>query len=241
MPQENDTLKVAIVEDAIADKDVLQEALQRFGEEKSLEVQITWFDRAIRFLESNNANFEIVFMDIEIPDMNGMEAARKLRKENQDVVLVYVTNLAKYAVLGYETGASAYILKPVNYNAFSFKMAKIYDLVLSKRKGKFLIQFGNKTLVSPVNNIIYVEVMKHKLIIHTIEGDFETWKMTMAGVSKQLIPFGFSLCNACYLVNLQFVNSIMDDEVIVKGIPLKISAKRKKQFKEDLMSYIYRN
>lgn len=239
MMSENEALKVAIVEDSKEDMELLKKAMLRFGQEESIDVQITWFERATSFLEYNISNFELVFMDIEIPDMNGVEAAKKMREINQDIVLIYVTNLAKYAVLGYETDASAYILKPLNYSSFAFKMKKIITLIISKRKEKFILQFGNKTMVFPIRNIIYVEVMKHKLIIHAIDGDYETWKATMGQISKQLKPYGFSQCNVCYLVNLQYVNSIVDDMAIIKGIPLKISSTKKKQFKDDLTSYIY--
>src|SRR5699024_9949367 len=98
-------LHVAIVEDDQETREQLEEFIRRYGDEHGLSFEIESFADGIQIVERDASRFDIILLDIEMPCMNGMEAAQKLRAADADVVLVFVTNMAQYAIRGYEVGA----------------------------------------------------------------------------------------------------------------------------------------
>lgn len=117
-------VNVAIVEDEIRSADVLCGFLERYGSEKGREFAVSRFTDAIAFLENYVPRYDIVFMDIQLPDMDGMTASRRLRALDRDVILIFVTNMANYAVSGYEVDALDFIVKPVSYFPFTVKLER---------------------------------------------------------------------------------------------------------------------
>lgn len=103
----------AIVEDNKRDAERLLSFQERYGKEHKLVQQCQWFSDAEKFLKSDTRRFDIVFMDIELPGMSGMEAAEKMRQSNPDIILIFITNLAQYVMKGYQVDALDYVLKPI--------------------------------------------------------------------------------------------------------------------------------
>lgn len=95
-------LKISIIEDQEPAQELLKSFLGRYATEKNLQLDIVCYGDAFSFLEKYKKGSDIIFMDIELPGINGMEAARRLRETDNMAVLIFVTNMAQYAVKGYE-------------------------------------------------------------------------------------------------------------------------------------------
>ena len=115
-------LRCAIVEDSPRELEHLKECLARYSAERDIPLETTAFGDAASFLEHYRADYDIVFMDIELPGINGMEAAHRLREIDQQVILIFVTNMAQFAVKGYEVDALDYIIKPAQYGPLSIEV-----------------------------------------------------------------------------------------------------------------------
>ena len=115
-------LRVAIVEDSPRDAEQLTNCLRRFCSKHGTEIEIERYENALLFLQGYKGDFEIVFMDIDMPMMSGTEAARSLRRVDPHVLLIFVTALARFALNGYEVDAYDFIVKPVQENFFEAKM-----------------------------------------------------------------------------------------------------------------------
>ena len=102
--------KIAIVEDNRAAMEKLQGYLERYAQENNEKFDIASFGDALAFLDSYRRIYDMVFMDIELPFINGMEAAQRLREIDKQVVLLFVTNMAQFAVKGYEVDALDYLV-----------------------------------------------------------------------------------------------------------------------------------
>ena len=118
--------RIAIVEDENKDSDLLENYIARYFSEEASEnrYQVTVFNNAGVFVEHYRADFDLILLDIQMPGMNGMDAAAALRKKDSSVLLVFVTNMAQYAVKGYDVNAAGFILKPVSYYDFLLRIRK---------------------------------------------------------------------------------------------------------------------
>lgn len=228
---------VAVIEDEDEAADKLASYLLRYGNEHGEEFKIFRFAGAIPFLTNYNPNYDIVFMDIELPDLNGMEASRRLREVDHDVMLIFVTNMAQFAVGGYEVGAFDFIVKPVSYPNFALKFSRALNRLEKTKDIQVWIngKQGIKRIVS--SRLKYVEVAKHTIIWHTVDGDI-TSTGTLKNVMEQLEGGTFAQCNQCYLVNLKFVSGVEGYKVVVGDEELQISHPKKKDFVRSLNLYL---
>lgn len=109
-------ISVAIVEDNPTESENLCSLLKQYGDDASIEIKITKFDNGFKFLDGYKAVYDVVFLDIEMPEMDGMTVARKLRSFDRSIFIVFVTNMARYAIQGYEVDALDYFLGSVTTN-----------------------------------------------------------------------------------------------------------------------------
>ncbi len=197
---------------------------------------VTRFKNGVTFLAAEGSDFDLVFMDIEMPSLNGMETAKRLRKLNPSVVLVFVTNFAQYAVNGYEVGALDFLVKPVTYANFEVKLLRATETVKMRAKDIVVISGSDGVVTVSKSDIKYVEIMSHDMIYHTVGcGDLRAYG-TLKKAEEMLGPC-FVRCSSAYLVNLAFVKSVRGYTVTVGGDKLPLSRLRKKAFMESLADY----
>ncbi len=229
--------KIAMVEDEEYAAAVLSDMLLRYGKEAGVSFEISHFQNAITFLTNYSPVFDIVFMDIELPYLNGMEAAKKLREQDTDTMLVFVTNVAQMAAKGYEVSAFDFVVKPLSYPALRMKLDRICSTLARRSYKRVTILSEGCKICIAARDILYVEVSDHTLIYHTEEGNFPAYG-SMSKAKEQLEGEDFFMCNSCYLVNLRYVRRIQKYSVLVGGDELQISHPRKKAFLQALNAYI---
>ena len=230
-------IKIAIVEDDKEQADLLTQYLNKYGKERQCEFGITHFDRAEKFLENCNGNFDIVFMDIELPDGNGMDVVRKMRETDKTTLVIFVTNLAQYAVKGYEVRAFDFIVKPIAYYNFTLKFSSALDSLETKKEIEIWIKTREGRIKLSASRIVYVEVVKHYLTYHTKDGNF-TALGSIGNAADELKGSSFSFCNRCYLVNLKYVTQVTQTQTLVNGEWLQISRPKRADFLKDLNDYL---
>lgn len=231
-------INIAIVEDEVAQADILKSHLKRYADEYKVAFNIRQFDNGICFIDNYAADYDIIFMDVKMPMMNGIEVAHKLRELDKKVLLFFVTSMQQYAVRGYEVEAMDYIIKPIGYYEFALKITKAMDKLQKNLKTvNFLVKtkMGYKKL--DASEILYVEISGHHSVFHTISGDYRQYQ-TISSIEKELDGYGFARCNNCYLVNLSYVSAIKDYTVVVGKHELLISHPRKKEFTDKFTAFL---
>ena len=159
---------IALVEDEPEAADVLASFIARYAGEKGLELTVTRFGNAMDF-EMTHQHFDLVFMDIQMPGINGMEAAQLMRTYDSETPIIFVTNLAQYAVKGYEVDALDFIVKPVTYFNFRMRMDKAMRRIRRNASRSIAIGTRDGMRVVALSDIEYVEVSKHDLSYHLVD------------------------------------------------------------------------
>jgi DNA-binding LytR/AlgR family response regulator len=168
--------------------------------------------------------------------MDGMSAAEEIRKVDTEVVIIFITNMAQYAIRGYAVDALDYVLKPVSDFAFSQRLSRAISR-MKKRETKMLsLNIKGGTVRLDAANIYYIESQGHNLIFHTTSGGYEA-SGTMKDVEEKLSDLNFFRGNKGYLINLSHVDGIQEGCAIVKGESLLLSRSRKKDFMVALTNY----
>ena len=228
---------IIIVEDDNLDANNLISCIKKYGEEKEEEFSVARYSNVQSFIDAYN-DADIVFLDIAMPGIDGMTAAKMLREKDNDVTIVFVTNMLQMAINGYSVRAFDFIIKPVSYKNFAIRFANILKTV-TKKQGKE-IWINNKDGKTRINTskIKYIEIMQHILIFHMENGNEYRNTGTLVSLQELLKDEPFSMCNRCYFVNLAYVSSIKGNVVILNNISLQISRAKKKGFIKDLNDYI---
>lgn len=231
-------IKIAIVEDSATDARLLREYAESALGELDERCEISVYDSAVKFLDSYRGNSDIVFMDIELPALDGMKAAARLREIDSDVVLIFVTNMAQYAVNGYAVDAMDFMVKPVSYDNIKLKLSRAIKRINSKKEEKLVIQGKTGATVVSIPQIRYIEVMNHKITIYTVGGGCVVTTGSLGKIEQKLSKFAFSRCNNCYLVNLNYVTGVDDFTVYLDKDTLAVSRSRKKPFLKDIADHL---
>lgn len=226
-------LEIAIIEDEEKEAARLGGFLDRFSQETGVELRHSWYSGAAAFLAGYQCQYDLVLMDIRLPDMDGMKAAQKLRELDSAVVLVFVTSLAQYAVQGYSVDALDYILKPVNYSAFAMKMRRAVERCGRKREQWLLLNTNSGAIQLREFELCYVEIFDHHIRYHTQQANYDAYG-TLKSVERSLPAHSFFRCNNQCIVNLRYVSRIDGSTVVVDGREFSISRMRKKAFIERL-------
>lgn len=236
MDANNKTVNIAIIEDDAESAARLVSMLDRYGTENGLIMNKRSFGFSTEFLDTYNAGYDIVFMDIVLPDMDGMTAAKKLRETDKSVVLVFVTNMSQYAINGYEVGAADFIVKPFEYEHFAVKMQRIigrlniHDVIIPVKTADAVISIA-------ASDLKYVEVRGHELIYHTTHGNYSSYG-SLSKAERRLEEMRFVRCNSYYLVNPRYVESIGNNTAVVGGETLSISYAKRKEFRKAVVEYL---
>lgn len=220
-------LRIAIVEDHENEAKRLTALLEAYAEKHDRQFAITWLENANQFLDSYRHQYELVFMDIRMPGLNGMQAAYELREMDHSVVLVFLTSLAQYAVESYEVEATDYILKPITPAALDLKLPRILKRCVVDA-GEVVIQSGGETTRFRPNELHYVEIYDHHIQFVTESGVLRSYG-TLKEVESAL-PEGFFRVNNQTIVNLRFVTHVGSSDDTVAGRTFSISRGRRKEF-----------
>lgn len=228
--------KIAVVDDEWESADRLSKCFEEYGRETGAMFSITRFKNGLDFIEDYKPDFDIVFMDVDMPHKNGFATAKELREKDPNVVLVFVTFLAKYAIKGYEVDAMDYVIKPVNYNAFKITIERAIHRISKKEKEEVILPSAEGTIRIEISCLNYVEIADHDITYHTSRGNYKAYG-TMRAIEKLLPEKQFSKCNRSFLVNLRSVTRIQGNSVYVGDEQLEISRPRKQAFLDAFHEY----
>ena len=230
-------IRIAMVEDEAAVREQLQGYIQRYTRQYGTEFAVTEFSDGVEILDAYRPVYDIVLLDVEMKHLDGMETARRIRELARDVVLLFITNMAQYAIKGYAVGALDYVLKPVPYFAFSQQLQKAEEKLRRRARHYLAVPVEGGLRRLDTAQIYYMESEGHRVHFYTEEGEFSA-PGALKTFEEKLADLPFARCNSGYLVNLAQVKSVQQGLAQVGPYELQVSRPKRKSFLAALADYI---
>lgn len=245
-------LNIAIVEDERSHAEVISDYIEKWAAERKMKCRIFLFSDAESFLfewEENQA-WDVLFLDIQMPGIDGMELARTIREQDSRTAIVFATGITDYMQEGYEVAALHYLVKPVDASKVSACMERVMKDYRGKTEEQFFLLEAEdvtdgapgerKTIKISAKEILYIESFAHDTELHTGQGVYRvregigTWQ-------KRLADSGFAGSHRSYLVNLLYVLRVEKKEVVLDtGELLPLSRRNQKEFNAAFIQYYSR-
>lgn len=232
------TARIAIADDEAAMRDTMREYCERYAEDNRLKVAADVFGDGESLLAAfRRGLYDVLFLDVEMPGVDGLEAARSIRKIDEYVAIIFVTNMAQYAINGYEVAALDYVVKPLSYYDFTLKLTKALRSARNRGEQVLAIDTVDGVRAVAINDIRYVEAFGHYLIFHV--GDV-TYKMRggMATQTAELEPYGFYRIHKSYLINLRHVSGMTASTMLCDDDTLPIGRAYKSGLMQAYLSFL---
>ena len=223
--------KIAIVDDNKEQASAIELAIAEYGKIAGLSFVVDYYPSAYA-LDTRDSEYDLLFLDIQMPGKDGMSYAREIRARNPDVLICFTTSFAQYALKGYEVNAVDYILKPIATAEFITKFPRMLRFI-SKNPGKsIMVRTKDGVRKLAFSDIVYVETLGHYLTFHLVGGEALESRGLLKDIENELtLEDGFARCHSSFLVNLKQVKTIKGNDVeMLDGSILAISPGKRKQF-----------
>lgn len=229
-------MRIAVIDDEKEIRETLCGYIDQFSEESGVKIETASFPSGDALLEDYQQVWDILMFDIDMPGTNGMETAKQIRRKDSNVVILFITNVAHYAIEGYGVDAVDYILKPISYYEFSMKFHRAVAKAAHAGERAVMVDTVEGTRRIRINEILYIEVMAHYIYAHTQNRSFKV-RGNMKEWEEELKPFGFCRIHKSYLVNLGKIESIQGKELTVGGHSIQVSRNYRDSFMQEYMKF----
>ena len=227
-------MKIAICDDSLKDAKYLQELCLSIDILIDATINVcTSANKLLQLYEAGTANYDLLFLDVEMPEIDGITLGKKIKKLSKETIIVFTTSYPQFAIDAFECEALNYILKPCGKEKV--------ESVLNKALAKYtlghqyhVVKCRNQTYRIPINDIYYIECCRKHVIYHLKDRNIET-VAKLSSVYKALCDFGFYQIHQGYIVNFDKVYDFKDYTVILDDFRTVMISVRKKR--EVLLAY----
>lgn len=235
-------VRVAIVEDEAKLHAYYGKMVEAWGKKGNVRPVLTYVESAEEYLfkyERKNL-FDIIFLDVCMKDMNGMELAHEIRKFDRNVQIVFLTGKSEYVFEGYEIGAVRYLVKPVEEGELAKALDACMEKLGSSREDYLTMKYQGENLRLLKSEILSIQVEGHYLKMQTVDRVYE-WKASLKEMQEKLDSARFVQANRSAVVNLEFVSKITREECVLEnGEAIPVSRGAYGPLNEAFMKYFFK-
>lgn len=236
-------LRIAICDDEEVFAQYLKQIVSKFFEKRNMQYEISLFSSGEDFVKLNRdmAKYQIVFLDINMKELDGISTAKRLREFCQNTFVVFITAFINYALDGYEVAAIRYILK--NTSNFVESVNECMEAILEKMNymvkiHRFLFKEGMKDINE--DDIVYIESNLHELCFYIMNYELEVKRMneTLNNIENLFDDAKFVRIHQSYLVNMRYVKTMkLQKTILIDGMELPIAKPRYKKVRTIFAQY----
>ena len=238
-------IKIGLCDDIKECNKKIENQIKRYGSENHIEVKISSYCNGTQLiLNFQEKKFDIIFLDISMPELDGFETAKRIRQIDSQVDIIFCTlyYTVSNASKGFEVAATDFLSKPILYKKIENILNKVYKKKLINAEEKLFLKCHDGLITLQLSDIIYLQTKNKTLVLHTINGTIKTTQR-MCDLEKRLSQKMFCRCHNSFMVNLDYVEGVHKDNVLLKssGQDLKlipVSKYKKKEFLKALARYV---
>ncbi len=231
-------MKIAVVDDQHEDADVVKNYIERFVLEHQAELSVDVYLSSIEFLETYTGQYDIICLDVEMPGSTGLEAAEEIRQMDETAALMFITSVARYAIDGYRYQALDFMVKPIEYGPFSYKLQKAIDFARDRRLTTVEISVKEGRTHLYLKDILYLDKNGNYVQIHMKNGNLYETRASMKEIRDQINSNAFQEVTSGCIVNLNYVNRIEKELVVIGDVRLPLSRRMRKEFLNAFMDFV---
>lgn len=225
-----ENITIAIVDDETMFRVLTRKKLEEVMKKLPFSFEIQEYSSGFAFLEQKTT-FDIVFMDIAMPEMSGLETAEKYREYSPNGILIFLTAYEEYIKEGYKVNAFRYLGKQDNPQDFFEAVKSAMLLLQTKEKMKLQLVNGGEIFVA-LDDIVYMEAQARTVLMHTKDREILPIRSKISDLTEILEKKGFYLVHRAYLVNMRYARSCVANEVVLSTLEsVPISERRCHEFK----------
>ena len=222
-------LRIALCDDEGSARDTLRIQLEKILKEEEEEIVYEFSSgvNAYNWLKKHPGEIDLLFLDVEMPHMSGMETAREIRTFNESIMIVFVTGYSDYVFDGYSIGALDYIMKPARGEQLMRLMERVHKIMGQNEGETFILKNTEGTYRFRQDEILYFYSERRKVVLVTGEGEFSFYEKL--DCVMQSLKANFVRIHQRYLVNAKKVTYIGSSEIEIEQIMLPMSRAYKEE------------
>ncbi|ACL75524.1 LytR/AlgR family response regulator transcription factor [Ruminiclostridium cellulolyticum] len=234
-------MKIAICDDLRFDRTLLCEYILQYAKNSLINIEVVEFDSGEEMLSSfSEEKYKIVFLDIYMKGIDGVEVAEKIRETDEDCKIIFTTSSEDHKGEGFEVAATHYLIKPITYERVEQALNRCKQ-ILAFDAQYIELPFGKEFVKINLRDILYVEAVRNGVVITTELKEFKI-HMSMAKICNIITDKRFLRSHRGFIVNMQHIISTKDNEFVLKNgsiVPIRQSGR--KEIKIAYMHYVIEN
>lgn len=210
-------MRIAICEDERLHAEALSKIINQWANTKNERADLFVFQSAESFLAqwSNACPFDLLFLDIQMDKMTGMELAEEIRKTDESLPIIFVTGLVDFVLRGYKVDALDYLRKPVKPSQCMDALDKAKRIIDSRKSDTFIVPGGDISVRLFISDIYYFDATGHYVNVHALQGEYR-FREKFAAVEEGLPKPRFCMCHRSVIVNVDYVYLIHREQVMLR-------------------------
>lgn len=233
-------IKIAVCDDEKIEQKILENMIRTLLEKRGLECEIQTFSSGEELLICYEKDrFDLILLDIYMQQLNGIEAGKKIREVDREVDIIFCTSSADFALQSYEVFAIGYILKPFDRQKLDSLLTYFLERKPQLQQKYITVLSRYQEKILQYQDIMYLESSDKVVLYHIHQMDTVTVYEQLGKVEKKLMDDRFMRCHQSYIVNLDYVQKVDQNDFILEGsIRVPIRKREKKKLVEQYHEYI---
>ena len=230
-------MKIAICDDESSIREILKSKIEKYYFSCSIDFSIDCYVSGVELLKQQFDEIDVLFLDVDMPGLNGMETAGEIRKTNKSMLIIFLTAYSEFVFESFKVDTFRYLVKPLKDAELAEVLQAVQDRLYAD-DGKYLVfQFQNESYNVKYSDILYIEGMRDKIWLHCKDGTYR-WRGALKKLIELLSGHGFFQVHRSFIINMDKIQKYSSQTVQMEnGEEVPISRYKLDAFKEEYIKY----